>query len=247
MMRLLLGSGGLSTKEKQDLWVNCLDRFLKDIESFLFIPFAIKDHDHYVKRLTELGFHADREVKGLHSAEDPEQAIKKAKAIYTGGGNSFLLAKELWDRGLVELVKEKVRAGTPYIGISAGSNIACPSIATTNDMPIVQPRSFKGFNLIPFQINPHFIPSQVYIKDENGELKPYGGESRSVRIQEFHQWNEKPVLALYEGAVLEVEDKQAKIFGRPAARLFRKSRDPVDLEAGFEFELNSLQDVNAQS
>ena len=228
-MRLFLGSGGLSTEERREFWRRNLDDFLGPIDRLLFVPFAIKDHDLYVRRMEELGLAAGRKLTGLHRAKDARAAIHEAQALYVGGGNSFRLLDRMQRLGVMDLVKKRVRAGMPYVGISAGTNLACPTIRTTNDMPIVEPRSLDALGFVPFQINPHWFDGPTYVKTAT-DFQRYGGETRDDRLREFLEENDAVVLGIGEGGVLRVEDGTATLTGAPA-RLFRRGAAPEDLAA----------------
>lgn len=228
-MRILLGSGGLSTEERRDVWRRALDAFLgPGVTRLLFVPYALADHDAYVAKVHEGRFDAGRELEGLHRAADVRRAVEQAQALFVGGGNSFRLLDRVQRLGLLGLIRERVRAGMPYVGISAGTNLACPTIRTTNDMPIVQPVSLDALGLVPFQINPHWFPGAVHIRVGEGAYVPYGGETRDDRLREFLEENDRTVLAIGEGGVLRVEAGRATLDGAPA-RLFRRGAAPQDL------------------
>ncbi|MDJ0975270.1 MAG: dipeptidase PepE [Planctomycetota bacterium] len=230
-MRLLLGSGGLSTPERVEAWLQAFDAFLGDIDRFLFVPHALAAHDRYVAGLEERGFTAGRTLVGLHREADPVAAVEAAPAIFVGGGNSFRLLATIQAMGLIEPIRRRVAAGMPYIGISAGSNLACPTIMTTNDMPITAPDGLDALDLVPFQINPHYFAGRTWIRQADEQFLPYGGETRDDRIREFHEMNTRPVLGVWEGGWVRVEGGSTHLEGSPA-RLFRRDADPVDLEAG---------------
>jgi len=229
-LRLFLGSGGLSTDERRAAWREELGRFLGPVDRVLFVPFAIKDHDFYVQRLGELDFAAGRHVDSLHRAPDPEAAVEQAAAIYVGGGNTFLLLKTLQDMGLLDAIRRRARAGVPYVGISAGTNLACPTVRTTNDMPVVVPRGLDALGLVPFQINPHYFAGRTWIETPAGYV-PYGGETRDDRLREFLEWNDVPVLAPWEGGSLRVENGSLTVLSQPA-RLFRRGEAAQDHPPG---------------
>ena len=236
--RLLLGSGGLRTPEKVDAWKQELDNFAHSIDEILFIPYAIKKWDWYVERIQQADLHVGRKTIGIHTMEDPVDAINNAKAIHVGGGNSFRLLHELQNRNLLQLIREKALSGMLYIGISAGSNMACPTIQTTNDMPIVHTSNFDALNLIDFQINPHYVDGPAHHLNSDGELEPFGGESRDDRLREYHEMNERPVLALYEGSILRVEGDQMTLKGVGGAKLFSpSSEEPILCSSGDEIEI----------
>ena len=186
----------------------------------LFIPYASHDWDSYTERMRE--FLLDQRLLNIDSFEDHEEAVKGCEAIYVGGGNSFLLIKELHERGLIEAIRDKVASGTPYLGVSAGSNVACPTMMTTNDMPIVLPPSFESLGIVPFQINPHYHPGKIHFMDGE-ELSRHYGESRGQRIAEFHQISRTPVLGLWEGSFVHWDGHSCELTGR--ASLFRRDWD----------------------
>jgi dipeptidase E len=164
------------------------------------------------------------EVKGLHSFDDPQQAIKEAEGIFTGGGNTFLLVTQLYKNNIIEVLSQTLRNGTPYLGTSAGSNIAGLTMQTTNDMPIIYPPSFETMGLIPFNLNPHYL-------DPDAQSKHMGG-TRETRIKEFHAFNSLPVLGLREGSWLDVKGEKIILRGNLPARLFRKNQIPEEFESG---------------
>jgi peptidase E len=174
-VRLLLGSGGLSTEPRREVWRAELGDFLGSaVTRLLFVPYALADHDATLARLSSLALHAGRELVGLHRAGEPRRAVEEAQALFVGGGNSFRLLDRVQRLGLLGLIRERVRGGMPYVGISAGTNLACPTIRTTNDMPIVQPVSLDALGLVPFQINPHWFDGPIHVRHGEGFL-PYGG------------------------------------------------------------------------
>lgn len=232
MARLLLGSGGLSTPERKYAWIQSLDSFLGNTQSILFIPYALKDYDAYVKKIEELNLHSGRNLRGIHTFSDPHQAIAEADSIFIGGGNSFRLLNTLYSHQLLKSIQDRVLRGVPYVGISAGTNMACPTIKTTNDMPIVSPPSLDALGFIPFQINPHFFPGAVYTQIGPENYLRYGGETREDRLREFHEMNDVPVLGIFEGGILHVEGNEAVLEGTAGAKLFRKGLPPESLEVG---------------
>jgi dipeptidase E len=239
-MRLLLGSGGFNTPERQAGWKRELDRFLGPVKSVLFVPYALADHDAYVQKVIERGFHADREIVGIHRTPDPRKAVEEASAIYVGGGNSFRLLHDLYKHDLLDIVRQRVRSGKLiYVGVSAGTNMACPTLKTTNDMPIVMPPSFEAFGLIPFQINPHYFAGPIHFQSQAG-LIPYAGETRDDRIREFHEMNSVPVLGLWEGSILRIEGDRGTLAGEGGARLFRLGESPRDFAPGAEIAPSSF-------
>lgn len=229
-MKLLLGSGGFRTDERRAFLVDEMHAHFGAIERILFVPYAVADHDRYVAIMTERGFHAGYVLDGIHRHADPVRAIRDAQGIYVGGGNTFRLVDALQRRGLLDPMRARAEAGMPFMGVSAGSNVACPTLMTTNDMPIVEPASFRTLGLVPFQINPHYYAGSIHYAVDGGYQEHFG-ETRDDRIREFHEMNATPVIGLYEGAVLRVHDAAVTLAGGPA-RLFRRGAEPVDLQAG---------------
>jgi dipeptidase E len=187
----------------------------------LFVPYALKDRDGYAARaraaFEELGYG----LVSLHEASDPRRAVQEAEAIFCGGGNTFRLLKTLQELGLLPLIRRRVAGGMLYAGASAGSNVACPTIRTTNDMPIVEPVSLDALGLVPFQINPH------YLDPVTGST--HMGETRETRIREFHEENETPVVGLREGAILRVDGPSVLVKGVAGARIFHRGQEPVEV------------------
>lgn len=195
--------------------------FIGKVNSILFIPYALHKWDEYTNLVRNRFKKIDVNIDSIHSQSDPKKAISKADAIFVGGGNSFRLLKMLYDLDLLSCLREKVLGGVPYIGTSAGANIACPTIMTTNDMPIVYPSSLEALNLIPFQINPHYIDS-----DSNCKAMI---ESRDTRLKEYHEENDAIVIALREYCFIQIEGKTAILKGEKCAKLFIKGKSPKNL------------------
>jgi dipeptidase E len=168
------------------------------------------------------------ELTSIHTAPNPKQVVKYAEAIFVGGGNTFRLLKALYDLNLIEPIGRRVAEGMPYIGSSAGSNIAAPTIKTTNDMPIVEPPSFDALNLIWFQINPHYLDA-----DRNST---HMGETREQRLLQFHEENSTPVAAIREGAILRIENGVTMLKGSSGARIFRQGLEPVEAVPGDQLD-----------
>jgi len=192
-----------------------------------FVPFAsvARTYDQYAARVREVvGREAGCEVISAHEAEDPRAAVRESDAVLVGGGNTFHLLREMYAGGLVEAIRERVLSGgAAYVGWSAGSNVACPTIMTTNDMPVVEPPTFDALGLVPFQINPHYTDAR---------LEGHHGETRDDRLAEFVLANPGvPVVGLHEGTMLRVEGGRVTLVGRPGPRLFVKGEEPRDLPA----------------
>ncbi|WIY83207.1 dipeptidase PepE [Propionimicrobium sp. PCR01-08-3] len=190
----------------------------------IFVPFAMADLDGYTAAVSRALEPMEIEITGIHTVDDPGTAIRDAGAVYVGGGNSFRLLKSLQERGLLETISGAVADGAHYMGASAGSNVACPTIRTSNDMPIVQPAGFDALDLIPFQINPHFVSADP--------ASTHMGETREKRIAEFHECNDVTVLGLREGAWLKVSGQQATLGGTTGAVLLDRGKDPILLTTG---------------
>jgi dipeptidase E len=203
-----------------------LRNFLGPVKTVLFFPFALFDRDSYAAKASERFAGMGYTMTSAHSAEDPVRAIGETDAIFIGGGNTFRLLKALQDLNLIEPIQQRVAAGAPYIGSSAGSNVAGPTIKTTKDMPIVQPRSFESLGLVPFQISPHFQDP-----DPNST---HMGETQEERIIQFLEENETPVLGMREGAWVRAESGRVILGGTRGARIFRRGESPVEKTTGDE-------------
>ncbi|MBL8797337.1 MAG: dipeptidase PepE [Planctomycetia bacterium] len=226
-MKVMLGSGGFRTPERVALLAEQMHSFFGPIRKLLFVPYALHDHDAYARAMIERGIHAGYELDGIHHHADPVAAVEQAEAIFVGGGNTFRLLDTLYRLHLLEPIQRRVRGGLPYLGISAGSNVAGLTIKTTNDMPIVQPPCFDALNLVPFQINPHYYQGQAFLR-HGDEYQPHFGETRDERLREFHEMNDTPVVGLWEAGILRIEGEQMRLLGAPA-RLFLKGREPLDV------------------
>jgi dipeptidase E len=229
-MRLLLGSGGFRTDGRVRFLSEQMKSFFGPVERILFIPYALKDHDRYLELIAEKRLDGGYRLDGVHRHSHPRQAVREAEALYIGGGNTFWLLSELYRLELLEPIRERVRAGIPYLGISAGANVACPTIRTTNDMPVVTPPRMEALELVPFQINTHYYPGRIHYKDGSGYQEHFG-ETRHERINEFHESNDTPVVGLGEGGILRIEDDKALLLGA-TARIFHKGREPLDVFPG---------------
>ncbi len=196
------------------------------IDEIIFIPYARPggmNHDDYTEKAKEFFRGINKELRGLHTFDKPIQAIKNAKGIFTGGGNTFVLVNALYASGIMEPLREVLFNGTPYLGTSAGSNICGVNMMTTNDMPIVYPPSFKTLGAVPFNINPHYLDP-----DPNST---HMGETRETRIKEFHSQNNIPVVGLREGSWLKVEDTSISLKGTLKARIFQQAKEPYEVES----------------
>lgn len=223
--RLLLISN--STNHGQGFLDHCLaeiDDFLGPVRSLVFIPFALKEREIYgarsAERLADIGVRATT----LTADEAGLGMIREAEAVFTGGGNTFRLLRTLQETGLLAALRERALAGMPYIGSSAGTNLATPTIRTTNDMPIVECSSLDAIALVPFQLNPHYLdadPGTTHM-----------GETREERLRQFHEENDTTIVGLREGSALRVENGTVTLAGPRSARIFRKGEEPFELESG---------------
>lgn len=227
-MRLLLFSNSTNSGESY------LEYPVPYIRDFLgpkklncaFVPYAAVSfsYDDYLEKVRSRLAPEGYTVESIHNQSNQGDLIRNADCILVGGGNTWHLLKTLQDQNLVEVIRDEVISGTPYIGWSAGSNLACPTIKTTNDMPVIEPDSFDAFGFIPFQINPHYL-------DANPE--GHAGETREARIEEFLEVNPKVyVVGLREGTLLRMEGSELKLHGPRSARIFRHSRLPEEKEPG---------------
>lgn len=228
-MQLLLLSNSTNQAEEYLGWPReILSRFIKknNIKSCVFVPYAgvTVTWDDYATRVQDVFSMWGCKVQSVHSVTDPVLLVSKAECIVVGGGNTFRLVQMMHETGIMAAIREKALSGTPFIGWSAGSNVACPTLCTTNDMPIIQPSSFNTLNLIPFQINPHYL-------DANPE--GHGGETREQRINEFQALNtEVIVVGLREATALLIDGSKLQLLGKRSMRLFKAGNEPVELEPG---------------
>jgi dipeptidase E len=214
MKLLLLSSSRAGNSDYLAPGLPLIADHLAGITDILFIPYAgvSLSYDHYQQMVQTALAPLGIQVQSIHQSADPRQAVQDAKAIVIGGGNTFQLLHLLYEQQLVQLIRDKVRQGTPYIGWSAGSNLAGLSIRTTNDMPIVEPASFTALQLLPCQLNPHYT-----------DFKPEGfhGETRDMRLAEFMHLNPAtPIIALPEGSALRLQDDELCYLGATDGYLF---------------------------
>jgi dipeptidase E len=202
--------------------------FLGEVRSVLFVPFALYDRSAYAakarERLAAMGF----ALESVHDVANMQRAVGDAEAIFIGGGNTFRLLKSLYDSDLLDAIRRRVAQGAPFIGSSAGSIVAGPSLKTTKDMPVVEPPSFAALHLVPFQISPHYLDPDPHSK--------HMGETQEERILQFLEENDAPVAGLREGAMLRIENGSVRLKGSSGARIFRRGHAPVETLPGAELE-----------
>lgn len=198
-----------------------LKDFLGPARRVLFIPYALHDRAGYAAKARATFASMGYDLDSLHEASSPRDAVEGAEAVFTGGGNTFRLLAALYRADLMAVLRRRVGEGMRYAGASAGSNIAGPTIKTTNDMPIVEPPSFEALGLVPFQVNPHYL--------DPDPASTHMGETRETRIREFHEENDAPVVGLREGAILRVDDGAVTLQGIAGARIFRRGTEPVEV------------------
>ena len=212
-----------------------LDHAISEVRGLLgtarrlvFVPFALHDRAAYVAKARARFATEGIEVDELTANAVGRRLLGSAEAVFVGGGNTFRLLKTLQESELLEPLRRRVRDGVPYLGASAGINVVCPTIKTTNDMPIVQPPRFEALGIVPFQINPH------YLDPDPGSR--HMGETREDRIREFHEENDVPVVGLREGTWLRIEGTGGRVGGAASARVFRRGRAPEELAPGASLE-----------
>jgi dipeptidase E len=222
---LLLSNSSVYGRGYLEHALSAIEEFLDGHETVHFAPYALKDHDGYTERASSALGQFGVSVVGLHTFPEPKTAIEQAEVLFVGGGNSFRLVKALQDKDLLAPVRRRVSAGElSYMGSSAGTNMSCPTLRTTNDMPIVEPETFESFGIIPFQINPHYLdpdPSSTHM-----------GETREQRISQFHEENDVAVLGMREGSWLRRKDGELRLGGTTGARLFQRAEEPREFKEG---------------
>jgi dipeptidase E len=211
-----------------------INTFFNGVDEIIFVPYARPggvSHDEYTEKVSGFFNQINIRVKGLHTFDDPKEAIQQAKGIFIGGGNTFVLIDQLYKLDLVPLITEVVNNGTPYMGTSAGCNLCGLTVQNTNDMPIIYPKSFRSFGFVPFNLNPHYL--------DPVEGSTHMGETRETRIKEFHAFNNIPVVGLREGSWLYVKGSQVILKGGLTARIFEKDKIPYELADGKEINFKT--------
>jgi len=209
---------------------HCADeikKFLGNRKTILFIPYARPSgmtHGEYTKIARERFQKMDITLTSIHENSELKEAVRNAESMFIGGGNTFVLLSSLYKSEIIDEIRKRISEGMPYIGTSAGSNVACKSIKTTNDMPIMYPPSFEALNLLPFNMNPH------YLDPDHGSK--HMGETRETRIKEFHFYNDEYVVGLREGAMLHVTDEGITLMGKSGARVFKNNDETKEYKPG---------------
>lgn len=225
-MNLLLLSNSTMPAQPYLEWPrDLISGFLGNIKRAVFVPYAAVSfsYDRYEEMVAQALGMAGIEVRSVHRHGNPREAVRNAEAILVGGGNTFHLLHQLYELELVDEIRGRVKQGVPYIGWSAGSNVACPTIKTTNDMPVIEPRSFEALSLVPFQINPHYTELTI---------AGHGGESRLQRLTEYTAINEVPVVCLPEGCAIRVHGTDMNLVSPEPIKLLRKGGNISMLEPG---------------
>lgn len=215
------GTGYLEHAEKE------VASLLEGKSSILFIPYARPggiSHTEYTAKAKEAFEKWGISVTGVHEYDDPVKAVNEAEAVFIGGGSTFVLLRNLYANKLVKPLQERVQKGMPYMGTSAGTNVAGKTIGTTNDMPIVHVKTFDALELVPFNINPHYL--------DPIEGSTHMGETRETRIAEFHFHNRQPVVGLREGSMLRVKGDRISLLGELPARIFLQGQKPMEFKPG---------------
>lgn len=211
-----------------DYLFDSIEDLFSEAEEIIFIPYAQPSgisFEAYTEIAQDAFAKVGKKLRGIHTFEKSIEAVRKAQGIFTGGGNSFVLISKLHEQQLIKPLQEVIKNGTPYLGTSAGSNIAAPNIKTTNDMPIVYPPSFDALNLVSFNINPHYL--------DPDPSSTHKGETRETRIKEFHKFNDTPVVGLREGSWIHIQNEQLLLKGDGlTARIFEKDKPPYEIKAG---------------
>lgn len=207
--------------------VQPLEELFSGVQNIVFVPYARPSgisHDKY-SAIAQNAFNSiGKTVTGIHKFDNPKQAILEAEGLFVGGGNSFVLLNELYQKELIESLKMAISSGTPYLGTSAGSNICGLTMGTSNDMPIVHPERFDTLGIVPFNINPHYLDP-----DPNST---HMGETRETRIKEFHMFNDQPVVGLREGSFLKMNGDHIFLQGTLRARIFEANKPAYEVESG---------------
>ncbi|MFN7988203.1 MAG: dipeptidase PepE [Thermoanaerobaculia bacterium] len=225
---LLVSSSTIHGHGYLDHVADALAAFLSPVKTVTFVPYALADRDGYAAKVRERFALLGKEVLSVHQAPDPRAAVRGAEAVFVGGGNTFRLLKWLQDEGLLGPIRDRAAEGMPYVGSSAGTNVAAPSIRTTNDMPIVPTANFLALGLVPYQINPHYL--------DPDPASTHKGETREERLLQYLEESPVPVVGIRESAWIRVADGVSRLEGERGARVFKRGSAPFEIAAGAELE-----------
>jgi len=241
-MKILLGSGGIRTPERKEMFLQLMNENFKNCKKIIFIPYASHDYEEYTNSVKDMFRDSNYEIIGIHEFDNPLEAITTMEGIYVGGGNTFSLVKKLHEEKLIQPIRKAIlEENIPYAGVSAGSNVASPTMQTTNDMPIDLVPSFETFGIIPFQINPHYHPGGIWWKGDNDQnYNQHFGETRHRRIEEFHKSNDTNVIGLYEGSFLKCNEEGIELLGNKAA-IIRKNTgiETIEKDRKLSYDLST--------
>ena len=230
-MNLLLISNSTNAGEEYLKYpINQIAEHLAGVSEVVFVPYAAVtfSYDEYERKVQQRFDEIGIRVRSVHREKNPRRAILEAEAVCVGGGNTFALTKKMQEQGLMTAILRRVKEGVPYVGWSAGSNVCCPTICTTNDMPIVEPQSFKAIGAVKFQINPHYL-----------DANPTGhaGETREQRIEEYIEANPRRyVVGLREGCMLRLREGRLELIGSRPMRIFKRGIKPYEVQAGDDLQ-----------
>jgi dipeptidase E len=221
---LLISSSNVHGQGYLDHVENEIKELLGSIRQVVFVPFALFDRDAYTAKARDRFQRMGVALESVHLDSSPQRLIDEAEAIFVGGGNTFRLLKALYDHDLLKRVRLRVEQGVPFIGSSAGSIVACPTLKTTKDMPVVEPPSFDALHLVSFQISPHYL--------DPDPASTHMGETQEERIMQYLEENDRPVIGLREGTWIRVQDGGIQLRGNRTARVFQRGRQPVEVSPG---------------
>jgi dipeptidase E len=221
---LLISSSNVYGQGYLDHVENEIKELLGSIRQVVFVPFALFDRDAYVAKAHDKFRRMGIALESVHLASNPQGLIDHAEAIFIGGGNTFRLLKALYDHDLLKRVRLRVEQGVPFIGSSAGSIVACPTLKTTKDMPVVEPPSFAALHLVNFQISPHYL--------DPDPASTHMGETQEERIMQYLEENDRPVIGLREGTWIRVQEGGIQLRGSRTARVFQSGEQPIEVSPG---------------
>jgi dipeptidase E len=231
---LLISNSTLHNRGYLDHVEEEIRNLLGDAQSVVFVPYALYDRQAYASLARERFRKMGLVLTSIHDVSNVPRTIAEAEAIFVGGGNTFRLLKALYDHNLLDPIRRRVASGIPFIGSSAGSIVACPSLKTTKDMPVVQPPSFEALALVSFQISPHYL--------DPDPKSTHMGETQEERIKQFLEENEGVVVGLREGSFIRVHEGAVLLKGSNTARIFRRYEDPMEAPSGSDLR-NMTSDI----